>query len=417
MPLAVAAGDRASPADRDGLFAAYREQLELSRDEAGYVTVVPLRGETLAAMLARAGTDVPDEDHLHARLTEEGGLADGLATPMRAEDDPAQGIDVMVAGDGLTLARLRLSPEAGVSILAALREGSWQVTRTDAPVQIRHVTAASMMTDSLFGSGARAGVPREIMVRLANLFLYDVDFVRDIQAGDRFEVVYETRVDGHGRSLGTGDIVFAAMTWRGGREAKGYYRFDGANGANGAAGGSAAVYFDDGGASAQRLLMKTPIDGARVTSRFGPRRHPTLGYTKAHKGVDFGARAGTPIMAAGDGTVVRAAPLGSYGNFLLIRHSNGYETAYAHLRGFADGVKAGMRVRQGDVVAYVGSTGRSTGPHLHYEVRRKGRQVNPMNLDVATGSVLAGHDLSGFEAVRDDADAMRARPLAVPSGD
>ena len=292
--------------------------------------------------------------------------------------------------------------------LAAMREGALpEPSEADGAVAVRHVAAASVMTDSLFGAGARAGVPRGVMARMANLFLYDVDFVRDVQVGDRFEIVYEALLDADGEEVGAGEIVFAAMTWRGGREAKGYYRFarDDAEGD--------AVYFDAGGASARRLLMKTPIEGARVTSRFGPRRHPTLGYTKAHKGVDFGARSGTPVMAAGDGTVARAGRFGSYGNYLLIRHANGYETAYAHLRGFARGVRKGARVRQGDVVAFVGSTGRSTGPHLHYEVRADGRHVNPETLEVARGETLAGTALAAFAGARDAADAARATPFAV----
>lgn len=398
---------------RDSLFADYQDQRANARDEAGYQTFVPLRGETLEALLRRSGMGVPDLAGLAELLQSQAGLGPEWPADSRDSGAPVQVIDLAAknVGSAATLDRIRLLAEPDVEVVAWRQEGTWQVRRTVAPIQVRCVTAASVMTDSLFGAGARAGVPRDVMVRFANLFLYDVDFVRDIQAGDRFEVIYEARLDAEGREVGTGHIVFAGLTWGGGRQTKGYYRFAGAGAADGAA------YFDDAGASAQRLLMKTPIDGARVTSRFGPRRHPTLGYTKAHKGVDFGARSGTPIMAAGDGLVVRASPLGSYGNFLLIRHANGYETAYAHLRGYAKGVRAGSRVRQGDVVAFVGSTGRSTGPHLHYEVRQKGRHVNPMDLDVATGSVLAGEALDGFVLTRDQLEAMRPRPLAVPSGD
>lgn len=399
VAAAEGSGSSASAAasERRSLFADYRTALRDLREETGYQTFVAAKGEGLEALLARA--DIPRG----ARRE----VLDALAS-VRVDTAPEAGaVDIAFGPDGAP-ARLRLFPAPG-EVATAWRDaedGPWRAERRRADVTVAHVAAGAVMTDSLFGAGARAGIPREVMARLANLFLYDVDFVRDIRVGDRFEVVYEARFDAQGRPLGTGDIVFAAMTWRGGEHAKGYYRYEDE--------ASEARYFDVGGASAQRLLMKTPIEGARVTSRFGRRRHPTLGYTKAHKGVDFGARSGTPIMAAGDGTVVRAGPLGSYGNFLLIRHANGYETAYAHLRGFADGVRKGARVRQGEVVAYVGSTGRSTGPHLHYEVRAEGRHVNPMTLDVATGAVLDGEALAAFGEARRAADAMRALPLAVP---
>lgn len=160
--------------------------------------------------------------------------------------------------------------------------------------------------------------------------------------------------------------------------------------------------------------MKTPIDGARLSSGFGTRKHPILGYAKAHKGVDFAAPRGTPVKAAGDGVVERASPYGSFGNYVKIRHANGYETAYAHLNGFAKGMRAGKRVDQGDIIAYVGTTGRSTGPHLHYEVHYKGQAVNPQKLKIATGVSLTGSDLARFKAERDRIDSMRKPAIVEP---
>jgi murein DD-endopeptidase MepM/ murein hydrolase activator NlpD len=153
--------------------------------------------------------------------------------------------------------------------------------------------------------------------------------------------------------------------------------------------------------------MKTPIDGARLSSGFGTRRHPILGYAKAHKGVDFAAPRGTPVMAAGDGVVERAGPYGTFGNYIRIRHAQGYKTAYAHLNAIKKGVRTGARVRQGEVIGYVGSTGRSTGPHLHYEVHFKDRAVNPQSLKIATGYELGGKELQRFKEQRDRIDAMR----------
>ena len=157
-------------------------------------------------------------------------------------------------------------------------------------------------------------------------------------------------------------------------------------------------YYDEKGRSVKKTLMRTPIDGARLTSGFGKRKHPTLGYTKMHRGVDFGARSGTPIMAAGNGTVEFAARNGGYGNYVRIRHNSEFKTAYAHMRKFGKGVRKGARVKQGQVIGYVGTTGRSTGPHLHYEVHKDGRQINPLSVKLPAGRKLGGKMLAAFNA-------------------
>lgn len=204
--------------------------------------------------------------------------------------------------------------------------------------------------------------------------------------------------------VGAGDILYGRLKWRGRQKEKGYYLFEPESGGRG-------DYFDAAGESARRLLMKTPIDGARLSSGFGTRKHPILGYQKAHKGVDFAASRGTPIMAAGDGVVERAGPYGSFGNYVRIRHAQGYKTAYAHMNSIKKGVRTGVRVRQGEVIGYVGTTGRSTGPHLHYEVHLKDTPVNPQSLKIATGYELGGKDLARFKEVRDRINAMRT-PIA-----
>ncbi|GGD01923.1 M23 family metallopeptidase [Aquisalinus flavus] len=290
------------------------------------------------------------------------------------------------------------------------RDAAAQFTaRTILPrTQKRYATVSGTITDSLFASAAREGMPHAIAARLSNMFLYDIDFQREIHYGDEFEAVYEVFYDDQGRVVDYGDVLYGRMSWRGGKDERGYYRFDDGNDIS---------WFDATGESARRLLMKTPIEGARITSSFGMRKHPVLGYTKGHKGTDFGASTGTPIMAAGDGVIERAGPFSSYGNYVKIKHSSGYETAYAHLNGFAKGIKAGTRVRQGDIIGYVGSTGRSTGPHLHYEVLYNGSQVNPMTIKVADGRKLDGSDHEAFTSERDWIEAMRAkaRPLTLAS--
>ena len=167
-------------------------------------------------------------------------------------------------------------------------------------------------------------------------------------------------------------------------------------------------FYDANGEAARKFLMKTPINGARLSSHYGKRKHPVLGYTKLHKGTDFAAPRGTPIYAAGNGVIERASRWSSYGNYIRIRHANGYKTAYAHLNGYAKGIKSGKRVKQGDVIGYVGTTGRSTGPHLHYEVLVNGKQVNAMRLDLPTGRKLTGDMLEQFKAEKARIDAIRA---------
>ena len=179
-----------------------------------------------------------------------------------------------------------------------------------------------------------------------------------------------------------------------------FYRFERADGQ--------VDYFDGDGKNIKGFLLRTPVDGARITSSFGVRRHPVLGYTRAHQGVDFGAGSGTPILAAGDGVVLEARRWGGYGNWLRIRHSGGWDTGYAHVSRYAKGVKPGTRVRQGQVVAYVGSTGMSTGPHLHYEVWLNGARVNPVGAKVPQGTVLAGGELAAFRNQKSCIDGLLA---------
>jgi murein DD-endopeptidase MepM/ murein hydrolase activator NlpD len=281
------------------------------------------------------------------------------------------------------------------------KSGGFSAETTPVPLTTRMLSVAGRINGSLYVSAKAAGAPDQIIADLADAFSYDVDFQREIFGGDEFEAIFEARYDDQGALVSTGDIVFARLYWRGRSREKGYYRFAGKTD------GKRGDYYDASGQGAKRLLMKTPIDGARLSSRFGRRKHPILGYRRAHKGVDFAASRGTPIKAAGDGVVERANRYGSFGNYVRIRHANGYKTAYAHLKGFRRGIRAGKRVRQGDIIGYVGTTGRSTGPHLHYEVHLKGKAVNPQKLKIATGKKLRSAELDRFKIRRDQIDAMR----------
>jgi hypothetical protein len=254
---------------------------------------------------------------------------------------------------------------------------------------------------SLFVTGQEAEVPVPVMVDMIRAFSFDVDFQREIWPSDGFELIYERYHDRAGVLAKTGDILYAALLLSGRRVE--LYRFTPKSGRT--------DYFDANGKSVRKTLMRTPIDGARITSGYGRRRHPILGYNRMHRGTDFAAPRGTPVYAAGDGVVEVAGRKGGYGKYIRIRHNGTYKTAYAHLNGYARKIRRGRRVKQGQVIGYVGSTGRSTGPHLHYEVMVNGRQVNPLKIRLPSGETLKGEDLEAFAADRAEINRLRRETL------
>jgi len=261
---------------------------------------------------------------------------------------------------------------------------------------------------SLFESAEAAGMPDSVILDLIKMYSFGVDFQRDLHSGDAFEVMYQQPVTDDGRDVsGREEIVYAKLTL-GGR-AMPLYRYKDASGD--------VDYYDENGQGAKKPLMKTPIDGARISSGFGMRVHPVLGYSKMHKGIDFAAPRGTPIYAAGDGVIEKMGPFSSYGKYVRIRHRAGIETAYAHMNGFKAGLHSGSRVKQGQVIGYVGSTGRATGAHLHYEILIASRQVNPATVKLAGGKALGGKDLKAFKSAaaqtnRSFANLGRAQAVA-----
>ena len=242
---------------------------------------------------------------------------------------------------------------------------------------------------SLYGSAAKAGIPQGVIAEAIRIFSWSVDFQRDIRPEDKFEIMYESYETKSGYVAKNGDILYAKLTLSG-REIP-LYRFDMDDGRS--------AYFQPDGRSIKRTLMRTPINGARMSSGFGNRRHPILGYNKMHKGIDFAAPSGTPIFAAGDGVVEKSGWNGGYGKYVRIRHNSKLKTAYAHMKNIKSTVKVGTRVSQGQVIGYVGTTGRSTGPHLHYEVLSGGRQVNPRSVDLPIGEELEGKEKQKFDIV------------------
>jgi murein DD-endopeptidase MepM/ murein hydrolase activator NlpD len=247
-----------------------------------------------------------------------------------------------------------------------------------------------MIHTSLAAAADRAGVPPSVLAEMIRAFSYDIDFERDIHPGDAFTVLYDRVEDEFGRPTRFGQLVHAEMVLEG-RSIR-LFRFTPKDGEPG--------YFTGDGENIRKPLLRTPIDGARLSSEFGMRRHPILGYTRMHQGVDFAAPSGTAIYAAGDGTVVQVGRLNGYGNYVEIKHNEQYTTAYAHLSAFARGLKEGERVRQGEIIGYVGMTGTATGPHLHYEVHAHGSAVDPQSIKMPAMTRLAGADLKAFEAHR-----------------
>ncbi|HYD32744.1 MAG TPA: M23 family metallopeptidase, partial [Azospirillaceae bacterium] len=264
------------------------------------------------------------------------------------------------------------------------------------------VAATGTIRTSLYEAGVSAGVPVPLMMALIRAYSYDVDFQRDPQPGDTFAILFERYVTGDGAIARDGDLLYAELTLTG--KVKPIYRQ--------ALRGGKVDYFNRQGESVRKALLRTPMDGAKLTSSFGMRRHPILGYSKMHKGADFGAPTGTPIFAAGNGVIEEAGPKGAYGNYIRVRHNAEISTAYAHMSRFARGTQRGVRVDQGDVIGYVGSTGRSTGAHLHYEVLKGNQQVNPMSVNLPIGKRLEGKELAAFQkTVRElDLEFARARP-------
>ena len=253
----------------------------------------------------------------------------------------------------------------------------------------KEVLVKSTIENNLYSSATKAGIQPNIIIEFARIYGFEIDFQRDIRKDDTFEIYYEKFVDDNDVIIETGKIIYASMkvnnreitlySFRKGNE-EGYYNID--------------------GKSIVKSLMKTPINGARLSSSFGNRKHPILGYTKLHTGTDFAAPSGTPIMASGSGIVTRSRWCGGGGNCIKIKHNSTYETIYAHLKSFAKGIKEGKRVKQGQVIGYVGSTGMSTGPHLHYEVVVNGKKINSQTLKLPSGKILKGDERKDFEIER-----------------
>jgi len=242
------------------------------------------------------------------------------------------------------------------------------------------------ITQSLYKTAVDLDVQPNIIIEFARIYGFQVDFQRDIRKNDTFQIMYEIFQDDNGKVFGTGNVIFADLKLSGINNTLYYFEKKGSEG-----------HYDENGKSVEKALMKTPINGARLSSAFGMRKHPIDGFNKMHRGTDFAAPMGTPIMASGSGVITRARWCGGGGNCIKIKHNSTYETIYAHMLNFSRGIKEGIRVKQGQIIGYVGSTGKSTGPHLHYEVIVNGKKINSQKLKLPSGKTLKGKERKIFE--------------------
>lgn len=294
-------------------------------------------------------------------------------------------------------------------LLSKSSTGEWKGYELKAKLTTQIDRVIGIVDNTLYSAVTDQGTDGQVVHDYADIFGYDIDFQREIQKGDQFEIVYERLENEEGEFVKTGSILYASF--KGDEFDKRLYRYKRAN-------DNIFGYYDETGQSTKKFIMKTPINGARLSSNFGMRRHPILGYSKAHNGTDFAAPVGTPIYAGGDGTVTMAKYHGGYGNYIMIRHNSEYTTAYAHLSKYAAGIRPGVRVTQGQVIGYVGSTGRSTGPHLHYEVYQRGKPINVTKLKSPDVQRLTGEELKKFLQEKNRIESMRIQkrdPLPNPA--
>ena len=260
----------------------------------------------------------------------------------------------------------------------------------------------SIITTSLYSAALKLGIKPNTIVEFARLYGFQVDFQRDIWKNDSFQIIYEEFKNEKGNVVEVGEIIYANLNIQ--NTDLQLYKFEYEN--------NKIDYFDENGKSMRKTLMKTPINGARLSSSFGKRKHPILGFTKLHTGTDFAAPKGTPIMASGDGIVTKAKWCGGGGNCVKIKHNSSYQTVYAHMSKFGRGIKKGVRVKQGQIIGYVGSTGLSTGPHLHYEVIENGRKINSQKLKLPSGKILKGNIRKKFEVNKIKIDVLKSELIS-----
>ena len=372
-------------------FAAAGSPAGLTAPEA--VPVQIRRGETFEQAVRRTGVAAEEASAVAATIAKAFDLT-GLRAGLKFETAIAKPRDGR--GDarliGLTM---RTGPASQLTVSRSF-DGALRLRSLEEKVTHETVVLKGDVERSLSASARELGATASIVRAASRLFATKFDLQRDIRASDEFTLVFDRDVTEAGRTVDVGDLMYAELKGRT------FYRFQ-------PAGAKEAQFFDENGKNLRSAMMRTPLQSfRRVSSNFGVRTHPISGYRKMHQGIDFAAGTGTPVVAPADGVVVEARRWGGYGNWLRIRHANGLESGYGHLSRYGSGIRAGQRVSQGQVVAYVGSTGASTGPHLHYEIWRRGQRINPAGIRTQEGTELTGADLAAFRAEKSRIDRIIA---------
>jgi len=362
-------------------------------------------GETMESAIRRVGVS-----------PEEAKLAVGMLAPVTETIHIRQGMTFRAAvarprdaeGEARLLGlSMRTSPSSVISI-ARTYDGQLKLRTLTEKVLEETTVAQGDIEGSFYETAAEQGATDALTNQAAKLFSHKIDFSRDIRDGDTFKMVFTRKVTESGNTVEAGDLLYAEVdAGKAGGKPMRFYRFQ-------EPGASEAQYFDEAGKNIKGFLLATPLAVMRVTSSFGMRHHPVLGYDKMHQGIDFAGGTGTPIFAAGDGVVREAGRKGGYGNWVEIKHDGVWSTGYAHMSRFAAGIRNGVRVSQGQIIGYVGATGRVTGPHLHFEVLQNGHQTNPKGAKVPSGKVLAGAQLASFNAQKAKID--KAIEVAATTG-
>ena len=349
--------------------------------------LVVAKGDTLMSLLTKQGTSRQDAHNTIQALSK-------IYDPRKLR--PGQEMELIVRADAkdatanAKIQSFKVKASITRDVVVSNNGTGFTAEAVDHPLTTQIVGTQGSIQSSLYVAALEADMPQKVLASLINVFSFDVDFQREIRVGDTFSAMYEQMLDTNDNVVDSGNVLIGEMTVQG-KQSR-FYRHTDKDGF--------VDYYDTKGRSVRKALLRTPVDGARITSSFGNRKHPTLGYTKKHTGIDFGARTGTPIYAAGNGTIEFAGRNGGYGNYIRINHNGTYKTAYAHMSRLAKGMRKGTRVQQRQVIGYVGSTGRSTGPHLHYEVHKGKTKVNPLSVKLPTGKTLKGSELAAFSKTR-----------------
>ena len=296
---------------------------------------------------------------------------------------------------------LPVSKTKKIQFLRKIDENNFEVTEIITNLKKKIVFKEGKISQSLYRSATSKTIPPNIIIEFARIYGFQIDFQRDIRKNDTYQIIYEIFEDDEKKIFNTGNILFADLNLSNQSNTFYYFKDKGEDG-----------HYDINGKSVKKALMKTPINGARLSSPYGMRKHPIDGYNKMHKGTDFAAPMGTPIMASGDGVIIKASWCGGGGNCVKIRHNTSYTTVYAHMSKFAANIKKGKRVKQGQTIGFVGSTGKSTGPHLHYEVIHNGKRINSQTLKLPSGKVLKNKSRKLFEVSKLKIDVLKSEIIA-----